>query len=102
MRHLSDYEEGREVASKLKLPLVDEHYYESPGWFLYNQQFYDRYDRGKSKVYLGEYASGGNTLYNALAEAIYLTALERNGDVVHVASYTLLLAKRATRNGTRT
>ncbi|HEV7329479.1 MAG TPA: alpha-L-arabinofuranosidase C-terminal domain-containing protein [Flavisolibacter sp.] len=89
----TDYEEGWEIASKLKLPMVDEHYYESPGWFIHNQDFYDRYDRNKSKVYLGEYASRGNTLYNALAEALYLTGLERNGDVVHMTSYAPLLAK---------
>lgn len=89
----TDYEEGWELAKKLDLPMVDEHYYESPGWFLHNQDFYDRYDRSKSKVYLGEYASRGNTLYNALAEALYLTGLERNGDVVHMTSYAPLLAK---------
>lgn len=89
----TDYEEGWELAGKLKVPVVDEHYYESPGWFLHNQDFYDRYDRSKSKVYLGEYASRGNTLYNALAEALYLTGLERNGDVVHMSSYAPLLAK---------
>lgn len=89
----TDYEEGWELAKKLAVPMVDEHYYESPGWFIHNQDFYDRYDRSKSKVYLGEYASRGNTLYNALAEALYLTALERNGDVVHMTSYAPLLAK---------
>ena len=73
--------------------MVDEHYYESPAWFINNQDFYDSYDRSKSKVYLGEYASRDNTLYNALAEAAYMTALERNGDVVSMASYAPLLAK---------
>jgi len=89
----TDYEEGWELASKLKVPMVDEHYYENPGWFIHNQEFYDRYDRSKSKVYLGEYASRGNTFYNALAEAVYLTAIERNADVVHMASYAPLLAR---------
>ena len=89
----TDYEEGWDIATKLKVPMVDEHYYESPGWFVHNQDFYDRYDRSKSKVYLGEYASWGSTLYNALAEAVYLTGIERNGDVVHMTSYAPLLAK---------
>jgi alpha-L-arabinofuranosidase len=89
----TDYVEGWEIASKLKLPMVDEHYYQSPGWFINNQDFYDKYDRSKSKVYLGEYASWGNTLYNALSEALYLTALERNGDVVSMTSYAPMLAK---------
>lgn len=89
----TDYEEGWEIASKLKVPMVDEHYYESPGWFINNQNFYDSYDRSKPKVYLGEYASRGNALYNALAEALYLTNVERNGDVVSMTSYAPLLAK---------
>jgi alpha-L-arabinofuranosidase len=58
-----------------------------------NNHRYDQYDRSKSKVYVGEYASWGNTLYHALAEAAYMTSLERNGDVVQLASYAPLLAK---------
>lgn len=89
----TDYEEGWAIANKLQLPVVDEHYYNSPGWFINNQGFYDSYSRSRSKVYLGEYASWGNSLYNALAEALYLTAVERNGDVVSMASYAPLLAR---------
>ncbi|TFF40981.1 alpha-L-arabinofuranosidase C-terminal domain-containing protein [Mucilaginibacter psychrotolerans] len=93
----TDFVEGWDVAGKLKVPVVDEHYYESPGWFINNQSRYDSYDRTKSKVYLGEYAAhapGGQTnLETALAEALYLTSLERNGDVVKMASYAPLLAK---------
>lgn len=89
----TDYAEGWNIATKLGVPIVDEHYYQNPGWFINNQDFYDKYDRSKSKVYLGEYASRGNALYNALSEALYLNALERNGDVVCMASYAPLLAK---------
>ena len=89
----TDYNEGWRIADDLKLPIVDEHYYQSPGWFINNQNFYDSYDRTKSKVYLGEYASWGNKFYNALAEALYLTGVERNGDVVTMASYAPLLAR---------
>jgi len=89
----TDYDEGWDIATKLRIPMVDEHYYQSPGWFIHNQDFYDRYDRSKSKVYLGEYASWGNSLYNALTEALYLSSIERNGDVVSMASYAPLLAK---------
>ncbi|MBW3128818.1 alpha-L-arabinofuranosidase C-terminal domain-containing protein [Hymenobacter profundi] len=88
-----DYDLGWALANQLDVPLVDEHYYEKPKWFWANNQRYDRYDRAKSKVYLGEYASWGNTVYNALAEAAYMTSLERNGDVVQLASYAPLLAK---------
>lgn len=89
----TDYDEGWRVATELKVPMVDEHYYQPVGWFLNNQDFYDKYDRNKSKVYLGEYASRGNTLVNALTEALYLNSIERNGDVVSMTSYAPLLAK---------
>ena len=94
----SDYEEGWKIATKLGVPLVDEHYYQTPGWFLHNQDFYDHYDRSKAQVYLGEYASKGNTLYNALVEAAYLCGIERNGDVVKMTSYAPLLAKEGQTN----
>lgn len=88
-----DYDKGWALASQLNVPLVDEHYYEKPKWFLTNNRRYDTYDRAKPKVYLGEYASWGNTLFNAVAEAAYMTSLERNGDVVQLASYAPLLAR---------
>ena len=52
-----DYDEGWKFANQLNVEMVDEHYYESPHWFLSNLNRYDSYDRTKSKVYLGEYAS---------------------------------------------
>ncbi|CAL9601719.1 alpha-L-arabinofuranosidase C-terminal domain-containing protein [Streptomyces sp. enrichment culture] len=72
--------------------MVDEHYYNSPEWFLQNNDRYDSYDRKGPKVFLGEYASQGNTWGNALAEAAFMTGLERNADVVKLASYAPLLA----------
>ncbi|MFI6336614.1 alpha-L-arabinofuranosidase C-terminal domain-containing protein [Streptomyces sp. NPDC050535] len=72
--------------------MVDEHYYNSPQWFLQNNDRYDSYDRNGPKVFLGEYASLGNTFKNALSEAAYMTGLERNADVVKLASYAPLLA----------
>ena len=94
----TDYVEGWKLADKLGVPMVDEHYYQSPGWFLHNQDFYDKYDRSKkTKVYLGEYATHipgrRANMETALTEALYLAALERNGDVVHMSSYAPLLAK---------
>lgn len=93
----TDYEEGWKIATRLEVPAVDEHYYNPPGWFIHNQDFYDRYDRNKSKVYLGEYASHlpGRpvNIETALSEALYLTAVERNADVVIMTSYAPLLAK---------
>ena len=89
-----DFEKGWELSNKLELSIVDEHYYKGPEWFLTNHYRYDQYDRTKPKVYLGEYASWGNKLYNAIAEAAYITGMERNGDIVHLASYAPMLAKK--------
>ncbi|GAB7191828.1 alpha-L-arabinofuranosidase C-terminal domain-containing protein [Kineococcus sp. NUM-3379] len=75
-----------------RVDMVDEHYYNSPAWFLQNNRRYDSYDRNGPKVFLGEYASLDNTLFNGLAEAAYMTGLERNADVVKMASYAPLLA----------
>ena len=93
----TDYVEGWDLATKLQVPMVDEHYYQPPGWFIHNQNFYDSYDRSKSKVYLGEYAAHlpgrPNNIETALSEALYLISVERNADVVSMTSYAPLLAK---------
>ncbi len=89
-----DFEKGWKIANDLKIPIVDEHYYVNPDWFLSNQNRYDSYKRNGTKVYLGEYASWGNKIRNAIAEAAYMTSLERNGDVVSMASYAPLFAKK--------
>ena len=93
----TDYEEGWALADRLKLPMVDEHNYNTPGWYINHQDYYDHYDRSKSKVYLGEYAAHApgrvNNMETALSTALYLTSIERNGDVVSMASYAPLLAK---------
>ncbi len=92
----SDYIEGWKIAKENRkvIDAVDEHYYEQPGWFINHQDYYDHYDRSQAKVYLGEYASRGkNALDNALAEGIHLCNVERNGDVVEMASYAPLLSK---------
>ena len=83
---------------------VDEHYYVSPEWLYEHTHFYDDYDRD-IKVFAGEYACHikvrvgkmnnptANTLGAALAEAAFLTGVERNADVVVLASYAPLLAR---------
>lgn len=89
-----DFDKGWQISNDMNVPIVDEHYYVQPDWFLANQYRYDKYDRTKGKVYLGEYASWGNKMKNAIAEAAYLTGIERNGDIVQLASYAPLLAKK--------
>jgi alpha-L-arabinofuranosidase len=81
----------------LKVDLVDEHYYMPPQWFLDNAKRYDNYDRKGPKVFAGEYAAHTqpekkNSFEAALSEAAFLTGVERNADVVHLATYAPLLA----------
>lgn len=93
-----DYDLGWNFANEVKVEMVDEHYYEKPEWFVSNLARYDKYSRANSKVYVGEYAAHDvkrrNTLRSALSEALYMTSLERNGDVVLFASYAPLLGRR--------
>jgi len=86
---------------QLKADIVDEHYYMSPEWFLENTGRYDHYDRSGPKVFAGEYAAQSvtttsadnrNNWKTAISEAAFMTGLERNGDVVQMASYAPLLA----------
>ena len=86
----SDYEWGWKLAKEKEIPMVDEHYYVSPGWYIHNQDYYDHYDRNASEVYLGEYAchvaSRHNNIETALCEALHLTNVERNADIVRMTS----------------
>jgi alpha-N-arabinofuranosidase len=86
---------------QLHADIVDEHYYMSPEWFLSNTARYDHYDRSGPKVFAGEYAAqtvGSTSSENrnnwkaAIAEAAFMTGLERNAAVVEMASYAPLLA----------
>jgi alpha-L-arabinofuranosidase len=81
--------------------IIDEHYYRRPEWFLANANRYDDYPRNGSKVFAGEYAAQSdktvsvnnrNNLQTAIAEAAFMTGLERNADVVCMASYAPLFA----------
>ncbi len=86
---------------QLKPDIVDEHYYMNPEWFLNNTGRYDHYDRSGPKIFAGEYAAqtsgvakpdNHNNWRAAISEAAFMTGLERNGDVVQMASYAPLLA----------
>ncbi len=94
----SDYDEGWRFARQEEVPIVDEHYYVAPGWFVNHRDFYDGYDRKGPKVYLGEYASHypgrESNLECALSIGLYLTDVERNADVVTMTSYAPLLSKK--------
>ena len=91
-----DFDYGWKEMKRLKLDLVDEHYYKPPQWFFDNAGRYDSYDRKGPKVFAGEYAAHGKGEFNnweaALSEAAFMTGLERNADVVYQATYAPLFA----------
>ena len=82
---------------KIGADLVDEHFYRPESWFLASGNRYDNYPRKGSKVFAGEYACHGrgkkwNHFEAALLEAAFLTGVERNADVVEMATYAPLFA----------
>lgn len=86
---------------KMNVEIIDEHYYKKPDWYVDNVTRYDSYDRKGPAVFVGEYAAQSvavvsmdnrNNWETALAEAAFMTGLERNADIVHMTSYAPLLA----------
>jgi alpha-L-arabinofuranosidase len=86
---------------KMNADIIDEHYYRRPEWFLANASRYDNYPRNASKIFAGEYAAQSdqtvsiknkNNGETAIAEAAFMTGLERNAAVVNLASYAPLFA----------
>ncbi|MEO6455335.1 MAG: alpha-L-arabinofuranosidase C-terminal domain-containing protein [Ginsengibacter sp.] len=86
---------------KMNADIIDEHYYRRPEWFFANARRYDNYPRNASKIFGGEYAAQSdrtvsvdnkNSWLTALSEAAFMTGLERNADVVSMASYAPLFA----------
>jgi len=86
---------------ELNAEYIDEHYYAKPEWFRQNVGRYDNYPRTGSKIFAGEYAAQSvaigstenkNSWDCALSEAAFMTGLERNADVVSMASYAPLFA----------
>lgn len=83
-----------EPTSRRPADVVDEHYYSSPEFFIQQADRYDRYDRKGPKIYVGEYAvtqgCGQGNLRGAVGEAAFMIGMERNSDVVAMASYAPL------------
>ena len=82
---------------RLGADLVDEHFYRPEKWFLAQGARYDNYDRKGPKVFAGEYACHGdgkkwNHFEASLLEAAFMTTIERNADIVHMATYAPLFA----------
>lgn len=89
------------VLRRAKVDIIDEHYYMQPNWFLMNAGKYDNYDRKGPKILLGEYAAHSqrigskdnkSTMLCALAEAAFMTGMERNADIVTMGAYAPLFA----------
>lgn len=96
-----DFNYASKELKKLNAQIVDEHYYANPEWFLKNATRYDNYDRSSYKIFAGEYAAQSkftcspdnqNNWKCALAEAAFMTGLERNAEVVNLCSYAPLFA----------
>lgn len=91
------FDHGWEAMRKMKVDLVDEHFYRPESWFLNSGLRYESYDRKGPKVFAGEYACHGkgkkwNHFETSLYEAAFMTDLERNADIVHMATYAPLFA----------
>jgi alpha-N-arabinofuranosidase len=95
------FDYGWKELSKLGVKIVDEHFYNTADWFKNNATRYDKYDRKGPKVFAGEYAvqskaiaspENKNNWDGALAEAAFMTGLERNAEVVNLTSYAPLFA----------
>lgn len=78
-----------------RVDMIDPHWYVAPEFFLSSSRLFDQQERGGYAVYVGEYAVnqqvGGGNLLGALAEAAFLSGMERNSDLVKMASYAPLL-----------
>ncbi len=87
-----------------KTDMIDPHWYVDPYFFFRNTTLFDTYQRGKYQIYVGEYACnrgvGSGNMLGALSEAAFISGMERNGDLVTMASYAPLFENRHDRNWT--
>ena len=87
----SEVDKGWHLAWKTPTSFVDEHYYQAAEWLIAHTDRYRSYPKDGPKAFLGEYASKGNTLYDALAESAYMTGMEKSAGV-GLACYAPLFA----------
>lgn len=89
-------------AAITKTDMIDPHWYVDPYFFFRNTTLFDTYERGKYQVYVGEYACnrsvGAGNMLAALSEAAFINGMERNGDLVTMASYAPLFENRHDRS----
>lgn len=86
------------IGDARKTDMIDPHWYVAPEYFFKNANIFDKHERGKYQIYVGEYACnqgvGGGNMLAALSEAAFITGMERNSDLVTMASYAPLLENR--------
>jgi alpha-L-arabinofuranosidase len=84
----------RTLDSMKHVDIADEHAYKAAGWSMRNYDHFDNYKRGDWDMYVGEYATnsgvGAGNLTAAISDAVYIMAMERNGDLVKMSSYAPL------------
>jgi alpha-L-arabinofuranosidase len=84
----------RTLDSMTHVDLADEHAYKAANWSMHNYDHFDNYKRSDWKMYVGEYATNGGVgkgnMQAALSDAVYIMAMERNGDLVKMSSYAPL------------
>ena len=89
------------IGKSTKTDMIDPHWYVNPDFFFRNTTIFDEHPRGKYTVYVGEYACnngvGGGNMIAALSEAAFISGMERNGDLVTMASYAPLLENKNNR-----
>ncbi|MBT1163056.1 alpha-L-arabinofuranosidase C-terminal domain-containing protein [Bifidobacterium felsineum] len=90
-----NYDAGWAFAREKHLDMIDEHAYKSPQWWFSHLDHYDGRDPQGPATYIGEYGSWSNMHISALAEAAIMSAIERNGDTVCMASYAPLFGRLA-------
>lgn len=80
-------------AGDANIDMIDEHAYRGSGWARSRFDYFDRYRRKGWGVYMGEYAHNERADFSsALDDSLFLMMMERNGDLVKMASYAPLLA----------
>ncbi|MEI6950227.1 alpha-L-arabinofuranosidase C-terminal domain-containing protein [Paraflavisolibacter sp. H34] len=84
----------RTLDSMQHVDFADEHAYKAANWSMRNYDHFDKYKRGDWDMYVGEYATnsgvGRGNMRAALSDAVYIMAMERNGDLVKMSSYAPL------------
>lgn len=92
-----DFEYLWKELQEMGIDMIDEHIYKPETWFSEQVDRYDSYDRKGPEIFVGEYAchiegEKYNQFHAALMEAAFMTGLEKNSDLVKMATYAPLFS----------